>query len=323
MGRRTQNLSYSRLERLQKCPKLEYWERVMGLSSPATEAMRGGTEWHGVLEEWYDGCLPLIEDNLALHGMLTAYRQHWGDDNDWQTIVTEQEVCGSLYHPTTRRKVPGVRVKAIIDLIVRDADGNHWIVEHKSKSSIDANYIASLWMSRQAQIYAIWAEQELGIHISGVIYNLAVRPGIKRKVGETDEEFAARRATLKHPDKATQRTGETDDEYLARLAAWYAEPNALRFHREVIVFTSDDLQRQLEEMYALWQQWDWHRKTGVYPRATAQCYPMVGYPCPFNALCAAADPSLLVALWRERANEAEEIVPLPLPELNAWDALTL
>lgn len=311
-------LSYSMLECLQSCPKRAYWRYVEGLATDATEVMRAGTTWHGVLETWYAlGAIPNEECDLPTRAMYNAYCERWGVDDQWNVLYVEHEVTGPLLTPNGR-KAPGAKLKMIADLVIEDENGDVWIVEHKSKSSIDANYLSSLWMSRQPQLYALYLSRELNRPIAGVIYNLAVRPSLKRSVPETEEEFETRRAGLKHPDKAKRREGETDEEYLARCAEWYADSNAMRFHREVIVFTQDDLARQIAETYDLYQQWRWHVKQNVWPRATSQCYPTFGSACAYCGLCAAADPALLVAMWRERLEQGN--APVEIATQSTIDA---
>lgn len=310
-------ISSSHIGTMLTCPKEEYWSYVEGLKGEATAEQRRGDLFHRTMECFHQphpnggylmAAAMLRAENLdrtsylQARGMFDAYyeRYRFVDVSEWETVATEWQFTTPIYHPRTGRKLTDYCLTGYIDRIVRNiADGKLYVWEYKTKQSIDAGYIASLWTQRQTALYTLAVEKEFGEPVGGVIYDLVQRPSIKPKDGETAEEFESRCQTLKHPDKATQKTGETDAEYLARLAAWYADPAYMRFHRETIVYTPDDIQAEREKLFEQVQLLRYFRRTGTYPRNCYACYPLAGKPCAYTSLCAAADPSLVLAQWRE------------------------
>jgi hypothetical protein len=68
----------------------------------------------------------------------------------------------------------------------------YYILEHKTASTVDENYIAQKDIDSQTMSYAISIENELGIKISGVIHDLITKQKIRLKKGESEDDFCQR-----------------------------------------------------------------------------------------------------------------------------------
>lgn len=78
-----------------------------------------------------------------------------------------------------------------IDGVVTTAEGV-WIVEHKTASRVDADYINRLMVDAQVSMY-YWAVYRMtGVKPKGIIYNVIQKPGIRQKKTETPAQFQTR-----------------------------------------------------------------------------------------------------------------------------------
>ncbi len=86
-----------------------------------------------------------------------------------------------------------------MDGIVRCHDGLY-LLEHKTASSIDANYLDKLWTDTQIALYCHYL-RELGYPVIGVIYNVLLKSRLKQSKGETEAEYETRKAELATKNK--------------------------------------------------------------------------------------------------------------------------
>jgi hypothetical protein len=107
--------------------------------------------------------------------MLTSYVEHWGSDNQWEVLVTEQPFRQLVHHPATRK--PLFWAVGVMDLIVLDRLTKRiHVVDHKSAKTISVQYLS---LDLQATSYWTWGldwiyENELlapDKRPAGMIYN--------------------------------------------------------------------------------------------------------------------------------------------------------
>ena len=80
-----------------------------------------------------------------------------------------------------------------MDGIVR-IGGDYFVLEHKTASQMDSDYLERLWTDFQITIYSYYVEQTMGIPITD-LYNVLVNEELQR-ARETSQEFQERRAGL-------------------------------------------------------------------------------------------------------------------------------
>ncbi len=246
-----------------------------------------GRDWDQILNAHYTG---KTTADLVAHSafratiapMWAAYLAKYAKaDESWRIATMQRPFAGPIINPETNAASRTFSFAGVADGLVW-RDGQQWLLENKTTSRIDAAYLDRLWLDWQTTLYAAYLEPLVG-PIAGVIWNLAQKPGIKRRQSETQTEFEERRAALKNPDKATRKVEETDSEWSARVAEWYTE-NPGAFHREEIILDRDDIQLAKDELWDLAQSAMEARRRGRWYRNTAACHHF-GSSCDYLPLC--------------------------------------
>ncbi len=241
--------------------KLRYLDCLVPLASDPN--LRFGSAVHQFLECWHR-----TRDLAQVLDLVDrSYPNRAGDDDqlrDWhlataimkgyparypveefEVVELEKTFEGEIVNPATGATSRSFTLAGRVDGIVR-IGGEHFLLEHKTASTVDSGYIERLWTDFQIILYCWYVEQALGFHVSGVIYNILVKAKLQQSRGETEAEYEARRAELIAKSKtgkssAQRRMPESDDDFQARLAAKYAEPGM--FHREVLYISRDQIGR--------------------------------------------------------------------------------
>jgi len=154
----------------------------------------------------------LWKQSSLIKALLEGYAAHWlkQDMKTWKIKAPETTFEFKLKNGWVNR---GMR-----DLLI-ERKGKLGLVEHKTTTILDANYLAKLPMDSQILSYAISCKKEkaIGRYPDFIVYNVVKKAQIRQKQTETLEQFAQR----------------LRDEYLMNPA--------LYFYREVLSFTKDDL----------------------------------------------------------------------------------
>ena len=222
--------------------------------------------------------------------MMRAYiaRYPCGSEN-FQTIHTEHGAVGPILNPKTdaaaRAVVYALKADGIVQMFF---DGSYWLFEYKTKSgSVENAYLDKLWNDFQIVSYSYYLERQENIKISGVVYNVLVKPRLKQKIEETEEAFQIRYAAACEKNKsgkssATRELGETDDEFQARLAVYYADPEKL--HREEILIDKRQYDEVRTELWQLAQLYLFLRRSKSWPRNRKACFNW-GRRCGYYEVC--------------------------------------
>jgi hypothetical protein len=301
-------LTYSALNTFRNCPR-KYKNRYVDNLRPRErpEALSFGSVVHTAIELWYRSqdiesrlrdALAYIDDafetrvvdaNLMVQwhlatAMIRGYAERYTTE-DFEVIEVEKEFVGEIRNPDTGRQSQTFRIAGKVDGIVRCHDGLY-LLEHKTASNVDANYLDKLWTDTQIALYCHYL-RELGYPIVGVIYNVLLKSRLKQGKGETQDEYEARKAELAAKNKSGKSTAkrqmpETDEEYQARLTEWYSRPEA--FHREFIYLSEDRLAMLQDEVWEITQQYLNARRRGKWLLNTSNCF-SYQRPCEYLAYC--------------------------------------
>ena len=157
--------------------------------------------------------------------MMTGYAARYPQE-EFEVVALEKTFEGPIINPATGASSRSFVLAGKVDGIVR-IGGDHYILEHKTAATIDADYLERLWTDFQIAIYSYYVEQALGIPITGVIYNVLGKARLQQSKGETEEEYQTRRAELLEKSKTGKTTAkrklpESDEEFQARMAVKYA-----------------------------------------------------------------------------------------------------
>ena len=319
--------TYSMWNQFRNCRKaaeLRYLQHLVPLERDRN--LHFGSLIHECLELWHGQrdlarVLDLIDRRCAARAqdedqkrdwhlataMMRAYAERYAQD-DFEVVALEHVFEGPIVNPATGAASRSFRLAGKVDGIVR-IDGEYFILEHKTASQIDSDYLERLWTDFQITLYAHYVEQTLGIPITGILYNVLVKARLQQSRGETEEEFEARRAELLAKSKtgrttARRREPESDEDFQRRLAEKYADP--AMFHRERLYLSRDRFDVLRAELWELTQAFLDARRRGVFYQNTSFCF-NYQRPCPYFALCRSNGNPNVVENFYQRAEPNEEL----------------
>ena len=231
---------------------------------------------------------------------------------EFDIVALEKTFEGPIVNPATGASSRSFVLAGRIDGIVRVGD-DYFVLEHKTASQLDADYLERLWTDFQITIYAYYIEQTLGIRITGILYNVLVKARLQQSQGETEEEFQARRAELLAKSKTGKSTAkrklpESDEEFQQRLGEKYAAP--AMFHREMLYLSRDRFDVLRSELWELTQAFLDARRRGVFYQNTSFCFHHQR-PCPYFALCRSNGNPNVIDNFYQRVEPNEELRALP------------
>jgi hypothetical protein len=325
-----QGLTYSMISAYLTCRRLAYWRYVQEI------VRRGRDETPLYLGKLVHQCLDMLLTGHPLEliraeidhacigheheadlrrvwhlarAMMRGYYVKYGrDDESFKVLETEMVFEVPILNPATGRASRKHKFTGRIDGLVRlHASRDLMLLEHKTASSIGADYLTRLWTDLQSLLY-VHALRMLGYPVVGVIYNIIGKAKIKQTQGESEAEYQARYRLACEKSKsgkssAKRRMPETDEAYQARLAEWYAQPEA--FHREVLYFDERRFGELELELWHLQKEISHAETSGVWLRNPGACYKW-GRACPYYALCSSGDsPFVLAAEYEQRIKHSE------------------
>jgi len=330
-------LTYSALSKFRDCRKAYDWRINHGLVPIGRDAkVYLGKVFHKALEQWYrldlegnaknseaidrilcvfDSAYPERNSNpehkRAWHlarAMFQAYIQRHLVEN-FHVVAVEHKFEAPIINPATGKRSRTFEMQGKVDLVVQmHGSGDYYIVEHKTAANITGDYIERLPLDFQVHLYSHYLSKDLGVRIAGVIYNVTGKAQIKQRQGETEQQFASRKADLiaksrSSRSSAKRRKPETDQEFQARLAAKYEEPGM--FHREELFISSNDVQRTISEVWQLTQQLLIARRAGNWYRNTGHCI-RFNQKCEYFELCRSNDnPNIINNFFTQKPAHSE------------------
>jgi hypothetical protein len=238
---------------------------------------------------------------------MRAYAGRYATD-DFETVALEKNFEGPIVNPATGAASRSFVLAGKVDGIVR-IGGEHFILEHKTASQVDGDYLEKLWTDFQITIYAHYIEQMMGIPITGILYNVLVKAKLQQGKGESEEEFQARRAELLAKSKTGKTTAkrklpESDDDFQQRLTEKYADPEM--FHREMLYLSRDRFDILRAELWELTQAFLEAKRRGIFYQNTAFCF-NYQRPCPYFALCRSNGNPNVIENFYQRVPPNEEL----------------
>ncbi len=329
-------LTYSSIKTFRNCRRmydLRYNRHLMPVDEDSDAQALGGI-FHGCLERWYgrDMAVPAAQTTGNILDYIdSACPDRTHDDRqrkmwhlaramflgyikkypleDFEVVAVEKEFRSLIINPETDCASRTFVMSGKVDGIIRK-DERYFLIEHKTASAIDGNYIERLPMDFQIILYSDYIERFMNIRIDGILYNVVGKAQIKQGKGETEEEFEERRAALLAKSKtgktsAKRQMPESDEEFQERLAAKYAEDGM--FHRELLYLSRNQFDVLHSEVWELTQQLLLARRTGRWYMNTDYCYHF-NRPCVYFPICRSGEnPNVVENLYR---------VAPPHPELD-------
>lgn len=129
-------------------------------------------------------------ENAKAKALVKAYCEHYQNDV-FKVVAVEYEFATPLTNPKTRRKSKTWELSGKIDGVV-EKDGELFILEHKTASNANCDYIDRIDIDLQIAFYAIAIQELFGERVAGAIYDIIQKPLIRLKTGEEIEAFKTR-----------------------------------------------------------------------------------------------------------------------------------
>jgi hypothetical protein len=214
--------------------------------------------------------------------MLRGYVQRWGEaDRDLIAGDAHPEVQFDVYLRNPKgRPSKSFRFAGKIDLLTYGL-----IMEHKTAQRVDHTYLEALWADAQITGYT-YAARQMGYAVSRVIYDVAIKPTIRRGADEPMDHYLTRIEELYvggySAGRAKRRKDESDEAWWDRRRA-EGEPVSM-FHREELLVGERQIEEWQVDLWDVTQEILWARKAGRYPGSTARCYDW-GRPCDYVPIC--------------------------------------
>ena len=320
-----QALTYSALSTFQTCRRryrYRYEDHLVPIAK--AHALAFGSIAHEWLETWHrDRSLDVAQaiiDHAYLNrhaesgekrdwhyqtAMLRAYAQQFIDDA-FTVVELEKEFVGRLENPPTGYPSRRFFMRGKIDGIVQRG-GETLLLEHKTAGTLTGDYVERLGMDLQILLYAHYARTALDQPVTGILYNVLVKPRLAQAEGETEEQYQARCAELIAASKtgktsAKRRMPESDEAFQARLAAWFeAEP---RFTRIELLLDADTLTNVRQQIWDIAQEILATRRDGRWHQNGRACF---GFgTCPYWPICASkANPLVIENQFKVEPPHAE------------------
>lgn len=179
---------------------------------------------------------------------------------------------------------PNVIYKAHICYAIRHvSDGKIVVVVNKSSNSVGEDFACRYFIDNDVRMQVLAVRQLVGEaqshNVVGVIINALSRPQHKIKVGETDAEYAERNAARKGKADLKRKVGETREEFVTRMVEDYPMES---LQRTVILFSDAQLEHAVSNVTAM--AGDIMACKQFYPNTT-EC--TKNGKCPYMSLCMA------------------------------------
>ena len=256
-------LTASRMAAMLFCPRKHFWRYEVGLRRDVDgDALRFGSAWHRAMEARWQGAdvsaafaaavadkQNLDETQLAtLSGMLAGYYTLYASD-PIKSVHPEVEFRFAMAGSRT------FDVAGKIDGLAVMHDGRLALVEHKTAGcdiSPESDYWLRLRGNGQVMQYVL-AARALGWDVALVIYDVARKPGIRVKQGETPEQYGERLAA---------DTRERADFYFARREVPILDDDLSEFEVQRQVMARQILSCRGESRRAQRPEHGWPRNVG-------------------------------------------------------------
>jgi len=321
--------TYSMWNKFRSCPKscqFRYLENLVPLKKDSN--LTFGSVIHECLECWHGdynvGMVYKILDEMYperatnenqkytyryARAMMTGYFQAYVSDKDsFEVVCLEKEFQGEIINPKTGSFSRSFSFAGKVDGVVKVA-GEHYLLEHKTASTIDSTYIERLWNDFQITLYSWYMREVYKYPIVGIIYNILGKAKLKQGEGETEAEYETRRQELIAKSKSGKTTAkrkmpETDEEYHERLQKKCSDPKM--FHREIIYISQDRYADLRQELWELSQTFLFARRRKFFCKNTSSCY-QYRRQCAYHPICTAKDPQMAIDNFFEKVEPHQEL----------------
>lgn len=186
--------------------------------------------------------------------MLNRYHERYEMDGDpWVEVVSTEETMGIPLDNDWW-------LFGKVDGLVRDKDGDLWLLEHKTTYSVDDDFLEKVKLDGQITRYMLMVREVFGEAPDGVIYNVICRP------------------------RKYQRKGESTSDYLERNIEEYRTRPKEFIDRQWAYRDTSELNDEITNLNRITEEIDEASNRDFWTRNTGVCY-MRQRKCPYTDLC--------------------------------------
>lgn len=168
-------------------------------------------------------------DRAKLKGLIIGYIKRWYDSDCYEYEVVDVE--REFYVKSTandRNEEHKFDFSGKVDgILKRKSDGKYFILEHKTASAINEDFMMQKEIDSQTMTYAVAIQETMDIKVSGAIHDILKKQQIRIKKGETDDEFCQR------------LIDSVDDDNFTRILVEFPECELSAFKKELIEAIDD------------------------------------------------------------------------------------
>lgn len=319
VDKHSNTLTYSSTSIFKTCRKKYfylYWRKLEPIEKPLYFSV--GSAFHKALELHYQG-----KDASIILAAIDSYFNSTPPDSDdiekvtqWQTarhltrkmftnylktypsesfkvINTELKFSVPIINPITCRNSKKFHFRGIIDALVEE-NGQLWIMEHKTTSSISPQYIRGLTLDTQSIAYIEALERFLNIKISGIIYNVCLKSVPRKPKILKNGKFScdkSQNTTYEIYLKSILEDNQNPDEYQDILDFLQSHPRRY-FYREYLVFPQETICEWQQELWDIAKDISHAEKENRWYKNTFQC--TLRGTCMCYEICTATDQEWVI-----------------------------
>ncbi len=187
--------SYSQLTQVDECPRCFYLQRIVGYGQKNNAFASQGTLIHDLIDQWAKGI-------IKKEDLVDEYIKRYTDEvrEPWPKMLAKNGYADKAFQigvdyftdfdgfegyeilqteSKFRTEIAGRKLVGVIDMILKDKDGNLIICDHKSKS-LESFLKNEDEMYRQQLIYSIHVKEEFGRYPDILMFNLFKEHGLKK-----------------------------------------------------------------------------------------------------------------------------------------------
>jgi hypothetical protein len=221
---------------------------------------------------------PRDADSIKAYAMIEGYANHYGPDDVFSVTAIEEEFERHITHPDTGRKHSYFLMAGKKDGVVYYPEEDTYdVLEHKTTSSINTNYLERIWSDLQIQLYCLFETRP----VTGATYNILQKWNAK------------------------PRKNEKLEDYRKRLTEVYSSGSL--FHRERIFFTEQHLHSTYVRIWNLADAIYKAIRTESFLHNPNNCFSVYGRKCPYYELCSSGESSIVKNNFYEIREPHEEL----------------
>ena len=260
-----------------------------------------------------DGMAKFEKALLLVQKMFSRYIEHYSHE-PFEIVEVEKEFTVPIINPETGHASRNFQLMGKVDGIIKE-NGKYWILEHKTASTIDNNYIKALTMDTQSLCYLEAIQRDMGIQIQGILYNVLLKDFPKPPKVLKSGKLSTASNQKTSPElfmESIDSLGLDKDDYIDYIE-FLVENRKQYFYREYLTFSKKHIDEWRNEIWDLQKDISNAKNKDMYYKNSANCVSVYG-SCPYFDICSSLDEQAVIDqsfIVKESAHEELETEKTP------------